>query len=711
MRSRAILGSCALLLAGCAGAPATSPQARRSPLLALSAPEAPDEPLDIPPGLGPSVPVTRIPPEGQRLSFTAIDQGTTPHGVAGLFVLGIQSDRPAPPGGVIGRHDVRTHGCLLRGNPSCNYLRLGSREADGAVRWRPLIAVPSELERVMLGRDVAYVRAEGPSADLLAVRSDGQTSVWMPFPEEPTAAESATWILADDQPVFAYRIDQEIVLTTRATAAGAPLRIPFASRFVWLDYETPLAETSALARKGARFAYRLTLTTSQAASGDPEPGIVAAWIEFVLPKVVPKSLGGADDHPWVGIGMQVPRRLHLARISLDGHTTDHAELSPAETRALLGEHEDGYLVPPGSMSARPAPGGFVIENAWFDGKLKPRAGSAPDPPGNASFPGLEAEALQRVCAAGYDAAAREGLVVACEAEVAFAQRFDGRGRLVGAPWQLPGGQAATLAPRGLVRLAEGWVGATSEGERVLGLSGTLTGLRIEVPHDAEAGAFTAISAQEAGVDLFFVNDRGGAVRRVRVELASRLAKAPVTLAEPVDVASSFVRSLASPRIINDPRGGQWLIAKGEEGYRAQHRTSDGRIDVVRELGKAVALDLSPVFNDVVAVLRRSAQDDELAGVWLGDGRALALPNGKPSRTAPLLAAVPGQALFVLPSAAPAVPLPEAVVEALFACDGVFATGPRSAVLVCAEPASDERLGRRVTLRALGVEVVGTAKAN
>jgi hypothetical protein len=703
MRSRALLTSFALVFTACAGAPPAPPPARRPPPVALGAPDALPGPLDVPPGLGPSMLVTRAPGAGHELSFPSIEQGSSRESIAGLFVLGLDSDKAPPPDGGINRYTVRTHGCLLRGNPSCTYLRSGARGPGGAVRWSPFTAISAEYEHVMVGNSAIFLRAADGATDVLAVGPAGQTSAWMAVPKEPTAADSATWLVVDDQPVFAYRIDQEIVLHTRATTGGPPRRVPFRSRFAWLDYETPLGETRALARKGARFAYRLTFTTTEDATGAPEPGLVAAWIEFQLPTTLPKDSGLADEFPWVGLGMKVPRRLHLARISLEGRVTDHVELSPAATRALMTHDDEEHLVPPGSMSAWPVPGGAVIEGGRIDGKLRPKAGGAPDLPQDPAFPLVATEALQHVCAAGYDAAAREGLVVVCEAEVALAQRFDARGALVGAPQELPGALGASLARRGVVRLAEGWVGATRDGGRVVGLSGTVAGLRVEVPHDPDAGAFTTVAARGPEIDLFFVHDPSGAVRRVRVDVASRVAKAPEVLAERVDVASAFVRSLASPRLIADPRGGQWMITKGEEGYRAHHRTPEGRIDVVRDLGKAVSVDLTPVFGDVVAVLLRSAQDDERSGVWLGDGRSAALPNGKPSWTSPVLAVFGGATSLVLPDAAPAAPLSPEVVNALFTCEDVFPTGARSAVLVCTEPPSEQRLGRRVTLRALGIE--------
>jgi hypothetical protein len=693
----------ALLLAACSGTPAPPPAPPRSPPLAASA-HASSDPRDLPTGLGPAVLVTHAPAAGQALSIPPIEQATTPGAVAGLFLLGLETDRLTPPDGRINRYSVRTHGCLLRGNPSCNYLRLRTREPEGSPRWRPFAAVPADYNHVLLGRTRAFLRAESGESDILGVGFDGTTSVWMPAPGEPQLAETATWLVTEDQPVFAYRLDQAIRLHTRATAGAEPVSAPFLSRFVWLDYEAPIADTRALAAKHARFAYRLTLTTSLDAAGEPDPGIVAAWIEYLLPAIVPKSLGARDDEPWTNIGMNVPRRLHLARITLDGRVTDHAELSPAATHALFAPEDESYLVPPGSMAARPVPGGFVLENAMLDGKLAPKPGGAPDPPDAPAFPALDVEALQRVCAVGYDAAAQEGLVVACEPDRALAQRFDARGDLVGPPLSLAGPLAASLSRRGVVRLDEGWIGASSDGGRVIGLSVGVAGLQITVPRDADTGSLAAVTGGPAGIDLLFVNDFSGAVQAAHVDVARRVAKPPGLLADRVDLPSSFIRSLASPRIIADPRGGQWLFAKTDGRYQALHRTPEGSIDVRRDLGEAVSLDLVAVSGDVVALLHRSAQDDALEGLWLDQEQSAALPLGRPSRTAPLLTTTGGEAFFLPPSAAAPAPLPRAVASELFDCEDVFPTGPRTAVLVCTEPPEAPRLGRRVALRPLGIDI-------
>lgn len=710
MRPRALGVPFALLLTACSAAPAAPPPPARTPALALGTPTPPDAPLDIPAGLGRSVLVTRPPPDGPALAFPPMESAATPTNVAGLFLLGLDTDRPPPPDGRLDRLSVRTHGCLLRGNPSCNYLRSGARAPDGSIRWRPFVAVPPGYDHLLLGRDRAFLRLEKAPGDVLAVDRDGQASVWMAAPEEPTTAETATWLLTDDQPVFAYRSDQEIVIHARASA-GAPRRAPFLTRFVWLDYEQPVAGTRALARKGARFAYGLTLTTSLDAAGEPDPGLVAAWTEFLLPSSPLPAKAIGDDDPWVGIGMLVPRRLHLARIALDGRVTDHAELSAAATRALFAPEEEGYLVPPGPMSARPVPGGFVLQNAMIDGKFKPKPGLAPDPSPPPAFPALGTEALQRVCAAGYDAASREGLVVACEAGAAFAQRFDARGHLLGGPLELSPALGASLARRGLARLAGGWVGVASDGELVVGLSGALAGLRIVVQREAGPGRLSLVAAHDAGLDLFFVDEQSGLVRRTRVDLANRVARAPEPLTDHLDVPTAFVRSLASRRLIADPRGGQWLITKADDGYHALHRSLDETIDERRDLGKAVALDLIAVDDDVVAVLLRSGQDDDLQGIWLRDGHAAALPRGAPSSTAPLLSMPTGEAFFVLPGATPAVQLPRAIADDLFTADGIFPTGPRSAVVVGTAPPDGPRPGRRVILRALGVDAPPRPKAD
>jgi hypothetical protein len=705
MRRHALNLSATLLLAACSGAPTPPPPPPRSPPLAAPA-DASSDPLDLAAGLGPAVLVTRAPPAGQALSIPPIEHATTPSAVAGLFLLGLETDRLTPPDGRINRYSVRTHGCLLRGNPSCNYVRFRTREPDGSPRWRPFAAVPADYTHVLLGHTRAFLRAESGGSnesDILAVGLDGNTSVWMPAPEEPQLAESATWLVTEDQPVFAYRLDQAIRLHTRATLGAEPLSVPFLSRFVWLDYEAPIADTRALAAKHARFAYRLTFTTSLDASGEPDPGIVAAWIEYLLPAIVPKSLGARDDEPWTNIGMHLPRRLHLARLTLDGRVTDHAELSAAATKALFGQEDESYLVPPGSLSARPVPGGFVLENALLDGKLAPRPGVAPDPPDAPAFPALDVEALQRVCAVGYDAAAQEGLVVACEPESALAQRFDARGALVGKPFDLPGPLAATLARRGVVRLEQGWIGAARDGGRVIVLSGPRAGQQIAVPRDADTGSLAVVTRGPAGIELLFVNDFSGAVQAAHVDVERRLAKPPELLADRVDLPSSFVRSLASPRLVADPRGGQWLFAKTDAHYQALHRAPDGKIDVRRDLGEAVSLDLVAVSGDVVAVLHRSAQDDAQEGLWLDQEQSAPLPMGRPSRTAPLLTLTSGEAFFLPSSAAPPRPLPRAVANELFDCEDAFPTGPRTAVLVCTEPPGAPRLGRRVTLRPLGIE--------